>query len=119
MTQSKAQTMGLVGVVLTVVCAILLYIVLSGPTVYTETTTTSNQSQASADTSYYPSTKIVNLNTCTPSDLEGIEGVGAKRAKLIVAYREKIGGYSSVEQIKDIYGIGDGLYAQIAPYLTV
>ena len=37
----------------------------------------------------------------------------------ILAYREQIGKYTSVEQIKDIRGIGDGLYVKIAPYLTV
>ncbi|MDE6413609.1 MAG: helix-hairpin-helix domain-containing protein, partial [Eubacterium sp.] len=35
------------------------------------------------------------------------------------AYREHLGGYTSVEQLKNISGIGDAVYASIAPYVTV
>ena len=61
----------------------------------------------------------VNLNTATFEELTAIQGIGDQRAAAILAYREQIGKYTSVEQIKDIRGIGDGLYAKIAPYLTV
>ncbi len=48
-----------------------------------------------------------------------IDGIGETRANAILAYREHIGGYTSVEQIKNISGISDGIYNSIAPYLTV
>lgn len=48
-----------------------------------------------------------------------IDGIGEVRADAIIAYREKLGGYSSVEQLKDISGIGDKTFEKIAPYVTV
>lgn len=61
----------------------------------------------------------VNLNTATVEDLMKIEGIGENRAWQIVSYRNEIGRYTSVSQIKNISGIGDGVYEQISPYLTV
>ena len=61
----------------------------------------------------------LNLNTCTAEELVLIDGIGEARANAILAYRDYLGGYTSVEQINEISGFGDGVYAQIAPYLTV
>lgn len=61
----------------------------------------------------------LNLNTCTKEELMEIDGIGEVRADAIIAYRDKLGGYSSVEQLKDISGIGDKTFEKIAPYVTV
>lgn len=61
----------------------------------------------------------LNLNTCTKEELMEIDGIGEVRADAIIAYREKLGGYSSVKQLKDISGIGDKTFEKIAPYVTV
>lgn len=61
----------------------------------------------------------LNLNTCTKEELMEIDGIGEVRADAIIAYREKLGGYSSVEQLKDISGIGDKTFEKIASYVTV
>lgn len=61
----------------------------------------------------------LNLNTCTKEELMEIDGIGEVRADAIIAYRAKLGGYSSVEQLKDISGIGDKTFEKIAPYVTV
>lgn len=61
----------------------------------------------------------LNLNTCTKEELMEIDGIGEVRADAIIAYREKLGGYSSVEQLKDISGIGEKMFEKIAPYVTV
>ncbi len=61
----------------------------------------------------------INLNTCTASDLIVLDGIGEARADAIIQYREYLGGYTSIDQIKNIKGIGDKLYEKIAPYLTV
>lgn len=82
------------------------------------TAATAGKTAAAADresTVSYP----VNLNTATAEQLTSISGIGDQRAAAILAYREQLGQYTSVEQIKEIRGIGDGLYAKIAPYLTV
>ncbi len=61
----------------------------------------------------------LDLNTCTKEELMAIDGIGDVRAASIIAYREHLGGYTSVEQLKDISGIGDALYEKIVPYVTI
>ena len=48
-----------------------------------------------------------------------IDGMGEARASAIIEYREYLGRYESVEQIMNISGIGESLYAKLSPYLTV
>lgn len=79
------------------------------------TTTANSGNSSNSVTPSYP----LNLNTCTAEELATINGVGDVRANSIIAYREHIGKYTSVEQLKDIKGIGDGVFAKIAPYVTV
>lgn len=61
----------------------------------------------------------LNLNTCTAQELISLDGIGEKKANDIIEYREYLGGYTSVEQIKNIKGIGDSVYEKVSPYLTV
>ena len=81
----------------------------------TETMATTEVQTSETKTVTYP----LNINTATAQELMTIAQIGEKRAYAIVEYREHLGGYTSVEQIRDIYGIGDGIYAEIAGYLTV
>ena len=76
---------------------------------------TAKSKNTTAEKVSYP----INLNTATQEQLETVSGIGENRAYQIIAYREQLGAYTSVEQIKDIRGIGDSTYAKIAPYLTV
>lgn len=129
MKDSKRQTMLMVGVAMLIMSAIMIYVALSGPKVYDSTendTPTSgiNQvTQAKTDSELYTAKNEisfpVNLNTATVDELSAIDGIGEKRASDIIAYRQVIGRYKSVEEIKNIKGIGDSLYNQVAPYLTV
>lgn len=73
-----------------------------------------NQNDQEASVSY-----PLNLNTCTAEELMTISGIGEVKASAIIEYREYLGGYTSVEQIKNIKGIGDKVYEKISPYLTV
>lgn len=78
-------------------------------------TTPENEQTVSDSSVSFP----INLNTCTKEELMAIDGIGDVRAEAILAYREQLGGYTSVEQLKDISGIGDVLYSKIAPYVFV
>ena len=49
----------------------------------------------------------INLNTATAEELQTISGIGAKRAEDIIAYRESHGGFQSVDDLKNVSGIGD------------
>lgn len=86
-----------------------------------ESVTVSESNTQSAETAddevsvSYP----LNLNTCTVQELMTISGIGEVKAAAIIEYREYLGGYTSVEQLKNIKGIGDKIYEKISPYLTV
>ena len=60
----------------------------------------------------------INLNSCS-LELTTIDGIGETRAQAILDYRDYLGGYTSVSQLKDIKGIGDATFAKIEPYVTV
>ena len=65
------------------------------------------------------STNPINLNTATLADLQGLPGVGAATAKLIVEHREKNGGFKKVEELMNIKGIGEKSFLKLKPMVTV
>ena len=48
-----------------------------------------------------------------------IKGVGEKTAQAIIAYREQIGGFTELEQLMEIEGIGEKRFATLCEYLTL
>ena len=48
-----------------------------------------------------------------------IKGIGETRAKAIIEYREKNGNFNSVEEIKNVKGIGNSIYEKIKPYISL
>lgn len=62
---------------------------------------------------------IINLNTATKEELMRIDGIGEKTALKIIAYREEIGGFTSLEQLMDIDGVGEKKFATWKKYLTI
>ena len=61
----------------------------------------------------------INLNTATSEELQTISGIGAKRAEDIIAYRESHGGFQSVDDLKNVSGIGDKTLDKIRESLYV
>ena len=47
----------------------------------------------------------INLNSASASELEKLKGIGPVLSERIVKYRELLGGYISVQQLKEVYGI--------------
>lgn len=62
---------------------------------------------------------LINLNTATESELETLTGIGVSTAKKIIDYRKKNGKFKSIEEIKNVSGIGDAKYAAIKEDITV
>lgn len=61
----------------------------------------------------------VNINTASLSELTTLNGIGESRAKDIISYREKNGPFKSIEEIKNVSGIGEATFAQIKENITV
>ncbi|MCM1184070.1 MAG: ComEA family DNA-binding protein [Roseburia sp.] len=62
---------------------------------------------------------LVNINTASVAELTAISGIGESRAQAIVAYREQNGGFRTIEDIKRVDGIKDGLFSKIKDKITV
>lgn len=60
----------------------------------------------------------VDLNQASVEELTQLPGVGATKAQAIVAYRQATP-FKTAEELVNVKGIGDKLYAKIAPYVTV
>lgn len=61
----------------------------------------------------------VNLNLADQTLLETLPQVGPVTAAAIIAWRDQHGGFSSVEQLVEVDGIGEKTLEQIAPHATV
>ena len=55
----------------------------------------------------------INLNTATAEQLEELSGVGETIAKRIIEFREEKGSFSSVDELKEVEGIGEKKFAKI------
>ena len=62
---------------------------------------------------------LVNLNTATQTELETLPDVGPVTAEAILAWRSEHGGFTAVEELLEVDGIGDATLATIAPHVTV
>lgn len=79
--------------------------------VTTNTSASTSTSQAKAG--------LVNLNTATEADFQTISGIGQKRAQDIIAYREANGKFKSVDDLKNVTGIGAKTLEKLKEYVTV
>lgn len=61
--------------------------------------------------------KKINVNTATAVELERIPGIGTKTASYILAYIHEKGPVSSIDQLSEIYGIGDKTIEKLKQYL--
>ena len=61
----------------------------------------------------------VNLNTATKEELIALPGIGPVKAQTILDYRKANGGFKSVEELKDVKGIGAKRFEKLKADLTV
>lgn len=61
----------------------------------------------------------VNLNTADKKLLMSISGVGEKLSQRIIEFRDNQGGFSNLEELKDIKGITEAKFSKIKDYLIV
>ena len=66
----------------------------------------------------FPQGTIVEINTADTTILKKIPGIGSVYAKRIVKYRNLLGGFYSVEQLSEVYGIDAEKYQALSPWFT-
>jgi competence protein ComEA len=62
---------------------------------------------------------LVNLNTATETELDTLPEVGPVTAASILAWRDEHGGFTSVDELLEVDGIGEVTLDRVAPYVTV
>lgn len=76
------------------------------------------ENDACSDNNSSNNNSLININTASISELMSLSGIGEAKAKSIVSYREKTP-FKSIEDIKNVEGIGESLYASIKENITV
>ena len=65
------------------------------------------------------STQTININKATEKEFETLPGIGPSLASKIIEYRNQNGKFGSIEDIKNVNGIGDNKYEKINDLITV
>ena len=61
----------------------------------------------------------VSLNTATLDELMTLPGIGEAKAQAIIEYREEVGAFQNIEELKEVSGIGDAIFDQIKENITI
>ena len=91
------------------------YIISSSGGVSSKEDTNSIQGSSKSTTS----NAKVNINTATQEELDTLPGIGPSIASKIIDYREQNGKFNSIEEIKEVSGIGDAKYEKIKDSITI
>ncbi|MSR87720.1 MAG: PKD domain-containing protein [Candidatus Zambryskibacteria bacterium] len=67
----------------------------------------------------YAQGALVNINTADSTGLQTLNGVGPVKAAAIIGYRNLNGPFETIEEIKNVSGIGEVTYANIKDYITI
>jgi competence ComEA-like helix-hairpin-helix protein len=83
-----------------------------------ETATTSIKENTPIKT-YSSNYKIIDINIADTTAFISLPGIGSKLASRIISFRDKLGGFYSIEQIKETYGLPDSTFQKIKQYLQL
>jgi competence protein ComEA len=61
----------------------------------------------------------ININEADITELDKLPGVGPARAQDIIDYRDQNAGFDSIEEIKNIKGIGDATFEKMKDMISV
>jgi len=61
----------------------------------------------------------LNINEVNVDEIQCVSGIGPSYAKRIIKYRELLGGFVTIEQLNEVYGMDSIRYQQISPFFTI
>jgi len=61
----------------------------------------------------------ININKANAQDLESVPGIGPSTAEKIVTYRNENGKFSSIDDLKNVTGIGEKKFESIKDYISI
>ncbi len=76
-------------------------------------------SEESSSNSSIPSNEKININKASKEELMTLNGIGESKAVAIIDYRNKNGDFKSIEDIKNVSGIGEAAYQKIKDSITI
>ena len=63
--------------------------------------------------------QTIEINSADTSSLKTIPGIGSAYASRIIKYRNSLGGFTSISQLKEVWGLDEELYEHVSPYITI
>lgn len=76
-------------------------------------------SQTTVQTENSENNTLININTAEMVELTKLKGIGMARAQSIVTYREENGRFQTIDEIKQVSGIGEGIFEGIKDEIVV
>ncbi|HIS79167.1 ComEA family DNA-binding protein [Anaeromassilibacillus sp. An200] len=114
MDKESVQTRILIGTALLLAAVLVAYQAFFVPEV-TRPVVVSVVSEEASSSPEWP----VNLNTATLEQLDTLPGIGPVTAQAILDYREENGPFTSVEELEQVYGIGEKTLEKLRDSVTV
>lgn len=65
------------------------------------------------------SSNLININIASIEELTTLPGIGESKAQNIINYREENGYFKTIDEIKNVNGIGEATFDQLKKYITV
>jgi competence protein ComEA len=62
---------------------------------------------------------VISINKADSLDWISLPGIGPKLAGRILHFKEKLGGFYSIDQVREVFGIPDSLFIRIQPFLRI